>query len=62
MPLLSTRQWLRRVAFWVGAVLVGGAAIAFAGLSDWAGEAFQWLIAGRPWVPWTAMVRFKTDS
>ena len=51
MPLLSTRQWLRRVAFWVGAVLVGAAAIVFAALADRAGGAFEAVIAGRPWLP-----------
>lgn len=51
MPLLSARQWLRRVAFWVGALLVGGAAIAFATLADQAGDLFQLSITGRPWLP-----------
>jgi H+/Cl- antiporter ClcA len=51
MPLLSTRQWLRRVAFWVGALLVGGAAIGFAYLADRAGGLFVLAIAGRPWLP-----------
>ena len=51
MPLLSTRLWLRRVAFWVGALLVGVAAIAFAALADRAGAGFIAVIAGRPWLP-----------
>jgi H+/Cl- antiporter ClcA len=38
-------------AFWVGAVLVGAAAIVFAWAADVAGHVFQDLVAGRPWVP-----------
>ena len=41
----------RGAAFWIGAVLVGAAAIVFAEAADLAGQLFQWLIAGRPWVP-----------
>ena len=38
-------------AFWVGAVLVGLAAIVFAQAADWAGELFEFLTRGHPWVP-----------
>ena len=51
MPLLSRRQWQRRVAFWIGALLVGAAAIVFASLADRAGALFLALVAGRPWLP-----------
>ena len=51
MPLLSSRQWVRRLAFWIGALLVGAAAIVFASLSDYAGACFTQLTAGRPWLP-----------
>jgi H+/Cl- antiporter ClcA len=51
MPLLSTRQWVRRVAFWLGAVLVGVAAIVFAALADRAGGLFLTAVAGHAWLP-----------
>ncbi len=41
----------RNAAFWIGAVLVGAVAIAFAQLADLAGRLFQAMIAGRPWLP-----------
>lgn len=50
-PLLSVRLWRRRVAFWLGALLVGMAAIGFASLADAASRAFAALTAGRPWLP-----------
>ena len=34
LPLVSPRLWLRRMVFWLGAVLVGLVAIAFAALAD----------------------------
>ena len=42
---------LRHTAFWVGAVVVGGVALAFASLADSAGSLFTAMIAGRPWLP-----------
>ena len=42
---------LRTGAFWIGAVLVGLAAIAFAGAADLAGRLFAWAASGRPWLP-----------
>src|ERR1700733_7442114 len=51
MPLMSMRQWMRRFIFWLGAVLVGVAAISFAGLAAQASDLFLAMVAGRPWVP-----------
>jgi len=51
MPLLSVRQWTRRFVFWIGAVVVGVAAISFAALADRASDLFLAMIAGRPWLP-----------
>ncbi len=48
MPLVSPRLWLRRIAFWFGAVLVAVVAIAFARAADAASAAFDWAIEGRP--------------
>jgi H+/Cl- antiporter ClcA len=42
---------VRNLAFWAGAIAVGGFAIVFAAAADWAGELFQWLVAGRWWLP-----------
>ncbi|MFC0408229.1 chloride channel protein [Roseomonas elaeocarpi] len=53
MPLVSPRQWWRRMALWLGAVLVGLVAILFAKLADHAGGLFL-SITGR-W-PWAALV------
>ena len=51
LPMLSTRLWYRRLAFWTGAVLVSAAAIGFAALADLASRLFLHATAGRPWVP-----------
>lgn len=40
MPLFSPRQWLRRVVFWLGAVVVALVAIGFADAADRAQELF----------------------
>ncbi len=48
LPLVSPRLWLRRIAFWAGAVLVGVVAIAFARAADAAGAAFQFVIVRQP--------------
>ncbi len=40
LPLFSPRLWLRRIAFWLGAVLVALIALVFARLSDEAGRLF----------------------
>ncbi len=50
LPLLSPRQWQRRMAFMVGALLVAVIAILFARAGDWAGNVFTALTAGRPWM------------
>jgi H+/Cl- antiporter ClcA len=49
MPLISPRLWLRRMVFWVGAVLVACVAIAFAQAADWAGMLFLHVSSGRVW-------------
>ena len=50
LPLVSPRLWLRRVVFWVGAVAVAVAAIAFAFLASYADAFFVRLQAPHPWV------------
>lgn len=41
LPLFSPRQWRRRLVFWLGAVLVGLVAVAFAMLADAAQHLFR---------------------
>lgn len=50
MPLVSPRQWYRRVVFWTGAVLVAAIAIGFADLANLANATFVQFQAPRPWV------------
>jgi H+/Cl- antiporter ClcA len=50
MPLISPRQWWRRLMFWAGAVLVAVVAIAFADLANAATDMFVRFQAPRPWV------------
>ncbi len=47
----SRRDWTRRLAFWIGAILVGVAGLIFARLADDAGRLFDWTTNGRPWLP-----------
>ena len=47
----SFNPGLRHAAFWLGAVVVGGVALAFARLADGASGLFTTTIAGRPWLP-----------
>jgi H+/Cl- antiporter ClcA len=49
-PLVSPRQWLRRLVFWVGAVFVSVVAILFAKVADAASDWFVHFQAPRPWV------------
>ncbi len=42
---------VRNGAFWIGAILVGAAAILFAEAADLAGRAFGAVVNGRPWLP-----------
>ena len=49
--LLSMRVWRRRISFWIGALAVGLAAIAFAELSDLAQAIGGRLLATAWWVP-----------
>jgi len=48
LPLLSPRQWRRRLIFWLGAVLVGLVAVAFAWLADGAQHLFLRAVAYEP--------------
>ena len=50
LPLVSPRQWFRRVVFWTGAILVSVVAVAFAWLADNAGDLFVEVQAPRPWI------------
>jgi H+/Cl- antiporter ClcA len=50
LPLLSPRQWLRRVVFWLGAIIVALLAIVFAWAADEAQIGFHAIIAGHSWV------------
>ncbi|MBS0561795.1 MAG: chloride channel protein [Proteobacteria bacterium] len=50
LPLVSPRQWLRRVMFWFGALLVAVAAVGFAQAADAAGHLFQAITGPRPWI------------
>jgi H+/Cl- antiporter ClcA len=50
MPLLSPRQWVRRLVFWIGALLVAVVAIGFASAADAAGQLFLHLSQPRPWI------------
>ena len=50
LPLVSPRQWLRRVVFWAGAVLVATVAIAFAILADHVSRLFLRVQAPHPWM------------
>src|SRR6185437_16230546 len=49
-PLVSPRQWLRRLVFWAGAVVVAAVAIGFASLANSATDLFVRFQAPRPWV------------
>lgn len=52
---LSPRKWKTRLVFWLGAVLVGVAAVSFAIASEHANVWFVALMDGNPWLPfiWT---------
>jgi H+/Cl- antiporter ClcA len=50
MPLISPRQWLRRLVFWIGALLVAVVAIGFASAADAAGQVFLHIMQPRPWI------------
>ncbi len=49
-PLLSRRQWARRLAFWIGAVLVGLVAIGFARAANWADGLFHRALTVSPYL------------
>jgi H+/Cl- antiporter ClcA len=48
LPLLSPRQWYRRVGAWTGAVLVALLALGFARAADAAQAVFRYALHGRP--------------
>lgn len=50
LPLFSPRQWRRRLVFWLGAALVGIAAVGFAVLADAAQHLFHRATAFSPWL------------
>jgi H+/Cl- antiporter ClcA len=50
LPLTSPRLWMRRIAFWLGAVLVALMAIGFADLADLAQALFTGMTTPRPWL------------
>ncbi len=56
--LLSPQAWKSRVVFWLGAVLVGLAAVLFAVAAERANELFEYLMTGRSWLPllWTPVL------
>ena len=47
----APQQWQRRLALWLGAVVVALAAIAFAKASDWSYQLFQQLLGYGIWIP-----------
>ncbi|MCB8875011.1 chloride channel protein [Acidisoma silvae] len=49
LPLTSPRLWARRLAFWLGAIMVALVAIAFANLADWAQDGFTWMTGSHHW-------------
>ena len=50
MPLISPRLWLRRLVFWIGAVMVALVAIGFAWAANAATDVFMRVQAPRPWI------------
>ncbi len=50
LPLVSPRLWLRRLAFWAGAVAVAAVAIGFAALANHADALFLRVQAPHPWI------------
>ena len=50
LPMVSPREWLRRLVFWAGAVLIAVVAIGFAALADRASNWFVAFQAPRPWI------------
>ena len=47
----APHQWKRRIALWVGAILVALAAILFAKASDWSYHLFQMMLGYGAWIP-----------
>ncbi len=51
LPLFSPRLWLRRIAFWVGALLVALIALVFARLADGAADISRRIVSVSPLLP-----------
>jgi H+/Cl- antiporter ClcA len=47
----APHQWKRRIALWLGAILVALAAIVFAKASDWSYQLFQRMLGYGSWIP-----------
>jgi H+/Cl- antiporter ClcA len=47
----APHQWRRRIALWVGAIVVALASILFAKTSDWAYRLFQHVLSYGTWIP-----------
>jgi H+/Cl- antiporter ClcA len=47
----APHHWKRRIALWLGAVLVALAAIVFAKASDWSFDLFKRMVAYKAWLP-----------
>ncbi|MBB6182802.1 chloride channel protein [Oleiagrimonas soli] len=47
----APHHWKRRIALWLGAILVALAAIVFAKASDWSFSLFQRMVAYKAWLP-----------
>lgn len=46
------RSWRQRLAFWIGAIMVGLVALLFARLADGGILVFRNMVASHPWWPW----------
>ncbi|MCW8808471.1 MAG: chloride channel protein [Rhodanobacter sp.] len=47
----APREWRRRIALWIGALVVALAAIVFAKASDWSYHLFQVMLSYGAWIP-----------
>jgi H+/Cl- antiporter ClcA len=50
LPLLSPRQWVRRMVFWVGAIMIALVATVFAQAADLSQDLFRSITAGHPYL------------
>ena len=51
LPLFSPRLWMRRIAFWIGAILVALIAMVFAKMADSTGDIFLRVLHVSPFLP-----------